>query len=104
MDVNTSIKNSTINLSDGQHKITCPLCSSERRKNKHDKPLSVNIDSDKVILQKITAVSCEKRNINQSLVLSMVQRIMLKLLNTGQLMMKRFSGGMVMLKSFGVTM
>ena len=49
MDVNTSIKNSTINLSDGQHKITCPLCSSERRKNKHDKPLSVNIDSDKVI-------------------------------------------------------
>ena len=33
----------------GQHKISCPSCQNERSKNKHDKPLSVNIESDKVI-------------------------------------------------------
>ena len=33
----------------GQHKILCPSCQNERSKNKHDKPLSVNIEADKVI-------------------------------------------------------
>lgn len=37
------------NLDIGQHKISCPLCSHTRTKNKHDKPLSVNVDVDKVV-------------------------------------------------------
>ncbi len=39
----------TSGMKQGQHKITCPECQHDRSKNKHDKPLSVNIDSEKVI-------------------------------------------------------
>ena len=37
------------NLDIGQHKVSCPLCTHKRTKNKHDKPLSVNVDVDKVV-------------------------------------------------------
>ena len=33
----------------GQHKISCHVCQNQRSKNKQDKPLSVNIEADKVI-------------------------------------------------------
>ena len=39
----------TSGMVQGQHKIPCPDCQSDRTKNKHDKPLSVNIDSEKVV-------------------------------------------------------
>ena len=39
----------TSGMKQGQHKIPCPECQNDRSKNKHDKPLSVNIDSEKVI-------------------------------------------------------
>ena len=35
--------------SQGQHKLSCPSCSHMRKKNKSDKPLSVNIDGSKII-------------------------------------------------------
>tara|TARA_R100001129_G_scaffold98911_1_gene67327 strand:+ start:1328 stop:3073 length:1746 start_codon:yes stop_codon:yes gene_type:complete len=49
MNVNEQIENSTTHLDMGQHKIKCPLCQSERTKNRGDKPLSVNVDADKVV-------------------------------------------------------
>ena len=49
MEVNTSIKNSTDNLSVGQHKIACPLCQDQRTKHRRDKPLSVNVETEKVV-------------------------------------------------------
>jgi len=39
----------TSGMKQGQHKIACPDCQNDRTKNKHDKPLSVNIDSEKVV-------------------------------------------------------
>ena len=39
----------TSGMKEGQHKIPCPSCQNDRSKNKHDKPLSVNIDNEKVI-------------------------------------------------------
>ena len=33
----------TSGMKQGQHKIPCPECQHDRSKNKHDKPLSVNI-------------------------------------------------------------
>jgi twinkle protein len=33
----------------GQHKIACPFCQDTRSKHKRDKPLSVNIESEKII-------------------------------------------------------
>ena len=35
--------------SHGQHKISCPNCQHQRKKNRRDKPLSVNIDSEKIV-------------------------------------------------------
>ena len=35
--------------SQGQHKLSCHSCSHMRKKNKSDKPLSVNIDGSKII-------------------------------------------------------
>lgn len=49
MDVNTAVESSTYSLSLGQHKIACPLCQDTRSKHKRDKPLSVNIESEKII-------------------------------------------------------
>jgi twinkle protein len=34
---------------EGQHKVPCPSCQHTRTKNKSDKPLSVNIDHEKII-------------------------------------------------------
>ena len=39
----------TSGMKQGQHKIPCPSCQNDRTKNTHDKPLSVNIDSEKVV-------------------------------------------------------
>ena len=36
-------------MKQGQHKLPCPSCQNDRTKNTHDKPLSVNIDSEKVV-------------------------------------------------------
>ena len=33
----------------GQHKISCPSCQHTRKKNRRDKPLSVSVDSEKII-------------------------------------------------------
>jgi twinkle protein len=33
----------------GQSKISCPVCQHTRTKNKRDKPLSVNVDSEKIV-------------------------------------------------------
>ena len=33
----------------GQHKLSCPACQHTRKKNRGDKPLSVNIDGNKII-------------------------------------------------------
>ena len=38
--------------SQGQHKLSCPSCSHMRKKNKSDKPLSVNIDGSKIFYSK----------------------------------------------------
>lgn len=42
------MKSASDRLSIGQHKVRCPFCQNERRKNKHDKPLSINKDSSGV--------------------------------------------------------
>ncbi len=49
MYVNQKVENSTSDLPIGQHKISCPDCQGTRSKNKRDKPLSVNIDSERVV-------------------------------------------------------
>lgn len=46
--VPTDIRNLGDNLAVGQHKRKCPQCHHERSKHKHDKSLSLNIDSDGV--------------------------------------------------------
>ena len=33
----------------GQHKITCPSCQNERKKNKSDRPLSVNVNDETIV-------------------------------------------------------
>ena len=38
-----------INFSDGQNKIKCMYCKDDRKKNKGDRPLSVNVDQDKIV-------------------------------------------------------
>jgi twinkle protein len=48
MIVNSEIEDSTNNLTQGQHKIVCPLCKNSR-KNKRDRALSVNIDSERIV-------------------------------------------------------
>ena len=49
MIVNTEIENVARRLNVGQHKVKCPLCQDQRSKHKGDKPLSLNIESDKVV-------------------------------------------------------
>lgn len=49
MYVNQKVENSISDLPIGQHKISCPDCQGTRSKNKRDKPLSVNIDSERVV-------------------------------------------------------
>lgn len=46
--VPTNIKNLGDRLAVGQHKRKCPQCHHDRSKHKHDKSLSLNIDSDGV--------------------------------------------------------
>jgi len=48
MIVNNDIEASVQNLSHGQHKTVCPICSNNRKK-KNDKSLSVNIDSERIV-------------------------------------------------------
>jgi len=43
-----SINSKTNHMAIGQYKISCPICS-DQRKNKQDKPLSVNINQDSII-------------------------------------------------------
>ena len=44
MYVNKKVENSIANLPHGQHKVSCPDCEGTRKKNRRDKPLSVNVD------------------------------------------------------------
>ena len=46
--VPTDIRNLGDNLAVGQHKRKCPQCHHDRSKHKHDKSLSLNVDSDGV--------------------------------------------------------
>ena len=46
--VPTNIKNLGDNLAVGQHKKKCPQCHHERSKHKHDRALSLKVDSDGV--------------------------------------------------------
>lgn len=38
-----------INFSDGQNKIKCMYCKDDRKKHKSDRPLSVNVDQEKIV-------------------------------------------------------
>jgi twinkle protein len=49
MDVNTKIKEVANKFNVGQYKTKCPLCQDQRSKHKGDKPLSLNVEHDKVI-------------------------------------------------------
>ena len=50
MDVSTNLQNELLSISKsldfGSHKIKCPSCSSTRKKNKSDRPLSITVSSD----------------------------------------------------------
>ena len=48
MDVNKEVEDSTYSLPHGQHKIVCPMCKN-KRKNKKDRALSVNIDNERIV-------------------------------------------------------
>lgn len=50
-DVDTTIYSEISNKANrhGQHKLACPVCQHTRSKHKSDKPLSVNIDGDKIV-------------------------------------------------------
>jgi len=45
-----TIKQITSTLAVGSYKVKCPLCQNERRKNRHDRPLSIQITTDNAVL------------------------------------------------------
>ena len=49
MYVNEKVENSIANLPHGQHKVSCPDCEGTRKKNRRDKPLSVNVDDERAV-------------------------------------------------------
>ena len=64
MYVNEKVENSIANLPHGQHKVSCPDCEGTRKKNRRDKPLSVEGYACKQ--QSGLGLYQLKRNINQS--------------------------------------
>lgn len=48
-----------INFSDGQNKIKCMYCKDDRKKHKSDRPLSVNVDQEKLCITVFIVVLVE---------------------------------------------
>jgi len=49
MQAQEIIKSKAYNLSNGQHKVECPFCQNDRKKHKHDKPLSIKKEGQKIV-------------------------------------------------------